>query len=106
MDVLYKLFVEDEVVILKMNPVNAVAGPHIERAFKSLCDAGYLAIVYGGADVGAHLAQHPAVDTLHVTGSDRTYDAIVWGGDTRIRSSARPRTRPSTRARSPPSSAA
>jgi acyl-CoA reductase-like NAD-dependent aldehyde dehydrogenase len=81
MDVLYKLFVEDEVVVLKMNPVNAVAGPHIERAFKPLVDAGYLAIVYGGADVGAHLADHPAVDTLHVTGSDRTYDAIVWGGD-------------------------
>jgi acyl-CoA reductase-like NAD-dependent aldehyde dehydrogenase len=81
MDVLYKLFVEDEVVILKMNPVNAVAGPHIERALKCLVDAGYLAIVYGGADVGAHLANHPQVDTLHVTGSDRTYDAIVWGGD-------------------------
>jgi acyl-CoA reductase-like NAD-dependent aldehyde dehydrogenase len=79
MDVLYKLFVEDEVVILKMNPVNAVAGPHIERTLKCLVDAGYLAIVYGGADVGAHLASHPEVDTLHVTGSDRTYDAIVWG---------------------------
>ena len=81
MDVLYKLFVEDEVVVLKMNPVNAVAGPHLERAFKSLIDAGFLAIVYGGAEVGAHLAEHPQIDTLHVTGSDRTYDAIVWGSD-------------------------
>jgi acyl-CoA reductase-like NAD-dependent aldehyde dehydrogenase len=81
MDVLYKLFVEDEVVVLKMNPVNAVAGPHIARAFQSLIDAGFLAVVYGGAEVGAHLANHPKVDTLHVTGSDRTYDAIVWGSD-------------------------
>jgi acyl-CoA reductase-like NAD-dependent aldehyde dehydrogenase len=81
MDVLYKLFVENEVVVLKMNPVNAVAGPHIARAFKSLIDAGFLAVVYGGAEVGAHLANHPKVDTLHVTGSDRTYDAIVWGTD-------------------------
>ncbi|HKU38630.1 MAG TPA: aldehyde dehydrogenase family protein, partial [Polyangiales bacterium] len=81
MDVLYKLFVEDEVVVLKMNPVNAVAGPHIARAFQSLIDAGFLAVVYGGAEVGAHLANHPKVDTLHVTGSDRTYDAIVWGPD-------------------------
>jgi acyl-CoA reductase-like NAD-dependent aldehyde dehydrogenase len=79
MDVLYKLFVEDEVVVLKMNPVNAVVGPHLERAFESLIDAGFLAIVYGGTEVGARLAQHPKVDTLHVTGSDRTYDAIVWG---------------------------
>ena len=81
MDFLYKLFVEDEVVVLKMNPVNAVVGPHLARAFKPLIDAGYLAIVYGGAEVGAHLANHPRIDTLHVTGSNRTYDAIVWGAD-------------------------
>jgi acyl-CoA reductase-like NAD-dependent aldehyde dehydrogenase len=79
MDALYKLFVEDEVVILKMNPVNAYVGKHLEKAFKSLIDDGYLAIVYGAGDVGAHLANHPRIETLHVTGSDRTYDAIVWG---------------------------
>lgn len=81
MDILYKLFAEDEVCVLKMNPVNADVGPHLEVAFKSLIDDGYLAIVYGGAEVGAHLADHPSIDTLHVTGSDRTYDAIVWGTD-------------------------
>ena len=81
MDVLYKLFVENEVCVLKMNPVNAVVGPHLARAFKPLVDANFLAIVYGGAEVGSHLANHPQIDTLHVTGSDRTYDAIVWGSD-------------------------
>ncbi len=80
MDVLYKLFVEDEVVLLKMNPVNEHSGPRLEEAFKALVDDGYLAVIYGGADVGAYAAAHPSVDTLHVTGSDRTYDAIVWGG--------------------------
>jgi len=81
MDVLYKLIVDNEVVILKTNPVNAWAGPHLEKAFAPLITEGYLAIVHGGGDVGAHLANHPKVDTLHVTGSDKTYDAIVWGGD-------------------------
>ncbi|MEM9190065.1 MAG: aldehyde dehydrogenase family protein [Myxococcota bacterium] len=81
MDLLYKLFVENEVVILKINPVNDYVGPHLERAFASLIDDGFLAIVYGGIDIGAHLTTHDAVDTLHVTGSDRTYDAIVWGSD-------------------------
>lgn len=81
MDFLYKLFVEDEVVVLKMNPVNADAGPHLELAFRPLIALDFLAIVYGGADVGAHLSNHPQIDTLHVTGSDRTYDAIVWGAD-------------------------
>jgi acyl-CoA reductase-like NAD-dependent aldehyde dehydrogenase len=81
MDVLHKLFVENQVVVLKMNPVNAHVGPKLERAFRSLIDDGFLAICYGGAPVGAHLADHAHIDTLHVTGSDRTYDAIVWGAD-------------------------
>ena len=81
MDVLYKLIVENEVVVLKTNPVNAWVGPHLEKAFAPFIAAGYLAIVHGGAEVGAHLANHPQVETLHITGSDKTYDAIVWGGD-------------------------
>jgi hypothetical protein len=31
--------------------------------------------------VGAFCSSHPKVETLHVTGSDKTYDAIVWGSD-------------------------
>jgi acyl-CoA reductase-like NAD-dependent aldehyde dehydrogenase len=81
MDALYKLFAENEVVLLKMNPVNAHVGPKLEEAFGALIRDGFLAIVYGGASEGAYLSDHPAIDTLHVTGSDRTYDAIVWGPD-------------------------
>lgn len=80
-DMLHKLFVDDEVVLLKMNPVNEVDGPHIERAFKPLIDAGFLRVVYGGVEVGAHLCDHPDVDSIHLTGADATYDAIVWGAD-------------------------
>ncbi|MGO8996427.1 MAG: aldehyde dehydrogenase family protein [Polyangiaceae bacterium] len=79
MDAFYKLFVENEVVVLKTNPVNAYLGVHWERALSPLIDAGYLAIVHGGGKEGAYLAEHPLIDTLHVTGSDKTYDAIVWG---------------------------
>ena len=79
MDVLYKLFAENEVCVLKVNPVNDFIGPILEEAFRPLIDEGFLAIVHGGADVGDRLASHPKIDTLHVTGSDRTYDAIVWG---------------------------
>jgi acyl-CoA reductase-like NAD-dependent aldehyde dehydrogenase len=81
LDVLYKLFVENEVVLLKMNPVNEHVGARIESAFRPLVDDGFLAIVYGGTEIGAACTSHPKVDTLHVTGSDKTYDAIVWGAD-------------------------
>jgi acyl-CoA reductase-like NAD-dependent aldehyde dehydrogenase len=81
MDVLYKLFVEDEVVLLKMNPVNEALGPILQDALRPLVDEGVLAVVSGGAEVGGHAATHAKVQSLHVTGSDRTYDAIVWGSD-------------------------
>jgi acyl-CoA reductase-like NAD-dependent aldehyde dehydrogenase len=79
MDALYKLFVENQVVVLKMNPVNEYVGPFIEEAFRPLVDRGYLRVVYGGAAEGAHLCHHPDVDEIHITGSDKTHDAIVFG---------------------------
>jgi len=81
MDALYKLFVEDEVVILKTNPVNEYLQPYWEEAFRPLIDQGVFHVVRGGVEVGSHLVHHEKVDTIHMTGSDRTHDAIVWGGD-------------------------
>ena len=79
LDVVYKLFVEDEVVVLKMNPVNDYLAPFFERAFAGLVEQDVFAIVRGGADVGQYLCAHPSIDSIHLTGSDRTHDAIVWG---------------------------
>jgi len=78
-DVVYKMFVEGTVCVLKMNPVNAYLGPLIEKAFKPLVDAGFFAVVYGAAEEGAYLVQHAGIDEVHITGSDRTHDAMVWG---------------------------
>jgi acyl-CoA reductase-like NAD-dependent aldehyde dehydrogenase len=79
MDVLSKLFAENQVAIVKMNPVNAYVGEYLAQAFAPLIEAGFLQLVYGGAEVGEYLCQHPQVDTIHITGSHRTHDAIVWG---------------------------
>jgi len=78
-DALYKLFAEDQVVLLKMNPINDYLGKFLEQAFQSLIAAGFLQIVYGGAEVGQYLCQHPDINTIHITGSHLTHDAIVWG---------------------------
>ena len=80
-DVLWMLLARDQVVVLKMNPVNDYLGPFLSEAFQPLVDAGFLAFVYGGADVGQELCHHPDVDSIHLTGSHRTYDALVWGSD-------------------------
>jgi hypothetical protein len=78
-DVLDRLFIQNHVVILKMNPVMDYLGSVFEQGFHSLIKAGYFQIVYGGADEGAYLCQHPGVDEIFVTGSDKTFDAIVFG---------------------------
>lgn len=78
-DVLTKLFAEGHVVVLKANPVNDYLVPYWTRAMASLIDAGYLRIVSGGAHVGSHLVNHELVTDVHVTGSDKTHDAIVFG---------------------------
>jgi acyl-CoA reductase-like NAD-dependent aldehyde dehydrogenase len=78
-DFLFKLFVEGQVVALKMNPVNAYLGPIFEDGFAALIDAGFLQILYGGVREGGYLADHPMVDSLHMTGNDQSYEAIVFG---------------------------
>ncbi len=85
MDALHKLFTDDEVVILKTNPVNAYLGPFIERAFAPFVERGWFAICHGGAEVGAHLCNHDLVDSIHITGSDKTHDVIVFGADPKER---------------------
>jgi len=79
MDVLTKMFNEGKACILKMNPVNAYLGPFLEEAFAEAIRQGYLAVVYGGPHEGSYLSRHPDVDEVHLTGSDTTFDQIVWG---------------------------
>jgi acyl-CoA reductase-like NAD-dependent aldehyde dehydrogenase len=79
MDTLSKLFSENQVVIVKMNPVNAYVGEYLAQAFEPLIQAGFVQIVDGGVEVGEYLCQHPQIETIHITGSHQTHDAIVWG---------------------------
>ena len=78
-DVLSKLFVEGKVVVMKANPVNDYLVPYWRRALAALLGAGVLRIVDGGTAVGQYLTAHPRVDEVHITGSDKTYDAVVFG---------------------------
>lgn len=79
MDALYKLFVENKVVVYKMHPLNAYLGPILAEGFRALLDWGVLRIVYGGVDVGQQLCEHEAVEEIHITGSDKTVETIVFG---------------------------
>lgn len=79
LDVIYKLFVANRAVVLKTHPTQAFMSPILETALAALIRDGWLRIVAGGVAEGSYLANHPGVDDLHITGSHRTYDAIVFG---------------------------
>ncbi|MER5739293.1 aldehyde dehydrogenase family protein [Streptomyces sp. NPDC002262] len=83
LDILHKLYAENQVVVAKMNPVNDYLRPHFADVFAEFVDRGWVRFVAGGAAEGAYLAAHDGIDTLHVTGSERTHDALVWGTDDR-----------------------
>ena len=78
-DALSKLFVEGKTVVMKANPVNDYLVPHWNAALSPLGEAGALRIVDGGPAAGQYLTAHPRVDEVHITGSDKTYDAVVFG---------------------------
>lgn len=80
-DVLTCILQNDHAVLLKMNPVNDYLGPIVERALRPLITAGILRVIYGDAEVGHYAIQHSQVNSIHITGSNGTHDAIVWGDD-------------------------
>ncbi len=79
LDCFQKLFSENSVVLLKMNPVNDYLEKYLRKALKSLILRGVLEIVKGDAETGSYLCKHRLVDEIHITGAESTHDAIVWG---------------------------
>lgn len=80
-DALTKIFQEDHVVLLKMNPVNDYLGPLLEKALDPLVKKNWLRFVYGGIEQGDYAVRHDLVDSVHITGAATSHDAIVWGSD-------------------------
>ena len=79
LDVFQKLFAENEVVLLKMNPVNDYLIEFLTPALQPLIARGFLRIVRGDTAVGQYLCTHALVESIHITGAGASHDAIVWG---------------------------
>jgi hypothetical protein len=75
------MFIENKVVVYKLNPVNEANRKMVERILAPLIRDGYLAVVSGGSDVGEMLLAHPAVEEILMTGGIQTYNKIMWGTD-------------------------
>ncbi|MEM7231249.1 MAG: aldehyde dehydrogenase [Planctomycetota bacterium] len=79
LDLLTKLFIDRAVCILKVHPLLARIGPILESVLEGFVKSGALRFAYGDAAAGSAVVEHPLVDEVHLTGSDATHDAIVWG---------------------------
>ena len=79
LDGLTKLYQDNAVALIKLNPVNAYLEPVLERAFAGFIERGFVRITAGGVDVGSYLVRHPGIDSIHITGSSTSHDAVVFG---------------------------
>jgi acyl-CoA reductase-like NAD-dependent aldehyde dehydrogenase len=79
LDAIHHLFSERSVVLLKLHPLCRPLQAVFERALKPLIEQGVLAIVSGGPELGSYACHHREVDTVHITGSSDSHEAIVWG---------------------------
>ncbi|MEM1023827.1 MAG: aldehyde dehydrogenase family protein [Myxococcota bacterium] len=94
MDALTQIFGEGRAAMVKTSPVNAWVGPHLEAGFAPLVEAGLLAVVDGDAQRGAELVADERFEHVHLTGSIRTHDRIVWGENEEERARRKAEDRP------------
>ena len=79
LDVIYQLYAENRVAVLKLNPVLEPLRPVLERIFAPFVRRDLVRIVGRRGSRGAFLAHHPGIAAVHITGSAPTHDAIVFG---------------------------
>ena len=79
LDALYQLYAENRPVALKLNPITDPLKPVFDRIFAPFIDLSVIQILTGGVEIGSALAYHPHISAVHMTGSEQTHDAIVWG---------------------------
>lgn len=79
LDVLYVLYADNRVAALKLNPIMNPLQDLFTRIFKPFIELGVVEVLTFDVATGNALAHHPDIAAVHMTGSEQTHDAIVWG---------------------------
>ncbi|MFB6831841.1 aldehyde dehydrogenase family protein [Streptomyces hydrogenans] len=79
LDTLYELFAHNRVVLLKLNPITDPMLPVLSKVFAPFIELGLVRIVTGGVDFGAAAVAHRGIGHVHITGSVKSHDVIVFG---------------------------
>tara|TARA_B100001250_G_scaffold74759_1_gene61112 strand:+ start:2773 stop:4422 length:1650 start_codon:yes stop_codon:yes gene_type:complete len=79
LDTIYHLVAKRSVVYIKLNPVNDYLLPVFEKVFSNFINLGYVVVSKGSLEESQYMVDHKGIDHIHLTGSDETYESIVYG---------------------------
>tara|TARA_B100001250_G_scaffold126651_1_gene107763 strand:- start:2299 stop:3948 length:1650 start_codon:yes stop_codon:yes gene_type:complete len=79
LDTIFHLVTKRSVVYLKLNPVNEYLLPVYEKIFENFIALGYIVVSKGSTEESKYMVNHKGIDHIHLTGSDETYENIVYG---------------------------
>jgi hypothetical protein len=81
-DVLYHLFVEGRVTLLKLHDHLVESYEAINYILQPLIQRGYIVVTpEASIDMAKKMVSSPLTDVVHLTGSVQTHDSIMWGTD-------------------------
>ena len=78
LDTIFHLVANRSSILLKLNPVNDYLLPVFEKVFEDFIDRGFVSVVKGNLDTSKYLTNHRSIDSIHLTGSNITYENIVY----------------------------
>jgi deoxyhypusine synthase len=77
-DILTQMVQNNNLCIVKMNPCNDYVSSGLKAILAPLCQAGFIEIIFGGADVAQARSVAPSLQTLAMRLSHLIQAADVW----------------------------
>ena len=79
LDALFHMIAHKSSIYLKLNPVNDYLLPVFTQVFDPFISRGYMIISKGDLKASEYLTKHEGFQQMHLTGSNFTYENIVYG---------------------------
>ena len=79
LDALFHMIAYKSVIYLKLNPVNDYLLPIFIQVFEPFITRGFMIITEGDLEASKYLSEHDGFQHTHLTGSNFTYENIVYG---------------------------
>ena len=79
LDALYHMIAYKSVIYLKLNPVNDYLLPIFKQVFEPFISRGFMIVTEGDMEASQYLTEHDGFQHTHLTGSNYTYENIVYG---------------------------